>query len=92
MMEPYQDDPESGPEQEPEQDETGQDEGGQTFLANKDIMPDAKIGDVFQVRVVREHDSELELEVAKDEESPPEEKGGEEPETAPAGGMGGAYD
>lgn len=53
------------------------DEGdAQTYLVNKDVAPNMKIGDELKGRIVAIHEDEYECEYSKDDEAP--KKGGEQ--------------
>lgn len=65
-----------------EQDEHGQE--GKTALINSDICPDCKPGDVLQLKVLKVHGEELEVQfmgMGGEEKETPPEMAEKEPET-----------
>jgi len=70
-------------EQRPEGKEGDEQQG---VLVNKELAPNAEVGQTFMVRVVGVHDNELSIvmEEQENEEKPPTESGNEE--MAPSGG------
>jgi len=80
--------PQGAPAQ--EQPEEKKENDQKTFLLNKDIAPDFKVGEELVVKIVAEHDKEFEVTYAPEPGKEEEGEGGEggAPAQAPAPGGG----